>query len=627
MNTTKVISKISKLLTNPKTVFKNSYLRFKRKRLISNINLNASVFSIPDATILDKQQQIEIYKLLPNVTIQESINTWNFQLTTKLYQKEVYYSEEKHLEYIMFLADTGQLNILYQFIINYGFKYLEELSKSESYIFSRKKNVLAILNFFKSIYIPLKENCYQGQEDLPIYLLQLVFSNDMHSLKNYFDNNTKQVFKNNLDFQSLIVINLCINLLVENNLLSVDLGKEIISFSWGVKTSIIRKKYLVSITSKYFLEREDRMFFTPKKIWYDHLQQLLSFIARHSIKEGLPKNLYMRITSQMSDFLPDIHLQHDARIAVCISGMHRVSNNALTDILNNIVIPLNADVFIHSWDEWQVWSGLGNSGESWFGRIAGSIHESKCPVSLKHKKDFEQHLPLTYKRISTPFYESLDHSILKSVFPQANILTESAQNFTGNLNTTSESFKSRGHYNQAKMFYGIYKSHKMLLDFEEKNSIQYDYIFRCRPDISIQGSINTKQLDDLKNNEIAVHFDHIVAPDDTFYYGRRDTMISMSKLWKTSNEYKKINPFNGYTGDAHSLMLLWMLHNKIIPTSYTSLTKDLSVVTQNVLQEDFLEDLKNDFKNTSISEFDQKKIYELFTQYLIKKDNHEKIGS
>ena len=58
------------------------------------------------------------------------------------------------------------------------------------------------------------------------------------------------------------------------------------------------------------------------------------------------------------------------KVAICISGIYRNHINGIRKIKNNLIDPLGADVFIHTWDEKAIW--LGNGGSPALSRLFDS---------------------------------------------------------------------------------------------------------------------------------------------------------------------------------------------------------------------------------------------------------------
>jgi hypothetical protein len=146
------------------------------------------------------------------------------------------------------------------------------------------------------------------------------------------------------------------------------------------------------------------------------------------------------------------------KTALCLSGQTRFVKQCYDEILYPYILKgNNIDVFIHTWDidKSQINKHFINSG----GHMMGSaITENQIQETL------DLYNPVSYKVESQIQFE---------------------------LNKFSERTLSniRSDYLYS-MFYSIYQSNKLKIEYEEKNNFKYDWVIRSRFDVKINERID-----------------------------------------------------------------------------------------------------------------------------------------
>jgi len=259
---------------------------------------------------------------------------------------------------------------------------------------------------------------------------------------------------------------------------------------------------------------------------------------------------------------------------------------------------LNADVFVHTWEERHDWMGIGGD-INWVYRQFGGTILSKCPEELKLKPFMKKNFPNTFKKLSLPDIKEMNMNYLNTLISTRKCLIENQNDFLRNLDFPQNNLKSRGHFNQAKMLYGIHKSIEVMKDYEQENNLKYDYIIRCRPDIGLNNSLELSDLNKLEEDEVLLDF-FPYGPQDQFQVGRRDPMIKLSNIWEEIVEKQSLSPFEGYPDiDAHNLIYLWMIENGII--SYPSnIRRDVSMGARGAKMPNISNELVIDFEKIDL---------------------------
>lgn len=393
--------------------------------------------------------------------------------------------------------------------------------------------------------------------------------------------------------------------------LNVDLGVKLIDYFWNAKNcNSYRKDYCIFSISQYFFEND--IFFKLKDKFYNHIQKIYSRINESVLINSEEKSAFIYYINSQIKNSNIIKSEKTNKFAICISGLYRNHQNSLKSIIENIAKPLNADVYVHTWDKNAIWSGFGGSP------IAHRIFEkeiSECiPKDIYFNlNNLEKFMPNTYDLIKNPMFIDLDLNEIKSILKPKDILVENQDSVFSKIKSEANFTQLRGSLNQIKMFYGIKKS----IDLALKND-NYDYIIRLRPDILISKKINTSSFINLENNTIYTSFGDYGLGDAEF-------IISSSMAYNLSNFinnmfiYEKLSLYTQFPlYDSHNLLLLWMVENnyKYSPSlnSRHLLKSDLSKYHIDDIEGAILKD----FSNMSTED---KSRFESFCFYLQKSIN------
>lgn len=246
------------------------------------------------------------------------------------------------------------------------------------------------------------------------------------------------------------------------------------------------------------------------------------------------------------------------RVAVCISGIFKVSTDQLKTIQEMIVAPLNADVFLHTWDEYQVWAGAARSeGRFWELNFEGL--DIEVPSEFKSNSEFRANFPNSSEVMYSDVIKKVDENdIIHKISPKEFVI-ENANDFLNSHLENQENYKFEGKLNQAFMLYGMHRCFELMNRYELRNNFRYDYVIRVRPDNIIFSSLEFDKLNKINANEVAVNvYSHGIADD--MFYAERNTYEKMISIWGRIKMNKGLNIFPQIPNfHPHNFLYLWML--------------------------------------------------------------------
>lgn len=531
--------------------------------------------------------------------INNALLLWKFDEACSLHNSLLQHSFKYLSEYIKLLADFGKLDKIYDLLDKYGFIFIEEQKHD---LQQKHPEVIDFcLRFIKEKFIPSQYS--PVLLDKTSMLLHLSFNKDKKILFNYIKDNANNLINKSSSPQDNMVLNHAFNQLLDSKLVNCDLCIKLSqSLVENPHVNNMRKKYIISKIINFSIVNGYGPFFKMRDQYYNHIQKI-SHLLHKNIHETGAIETYSKFNNSILKYNTHNLIKnkkHKPKVAVCISGMFRGNDLAIKSIYKNIVSTLDADVFVHSWDVWQPWSGICGAGlDSWTWRLFGDDGRKHCPEQLKSFSNFKKVFPSTANVIENPIYDRFTADFMLSIIKPTSFLIENEDVFLNSLDDKNN-FMTRDSYNQTKMFYGIYKSTQLMMRHEIENNINYDFVIRARPDCAVVDKLTFELLSTLKDNDIAVDMAADVGPIDQFYISRRDTYITLSSLWQHSISANKLSPFESFPKyDAHALMYLWMLKNKIVPVK-PLIRRDFSLVNSKTTPPEILNDtLAHDFKHSA----------------------------
>ncbi|WP_139790063.1 hypothetical protein [Halomonas sp. BC2] len=285
------------------------------------------------------------------------------------------------------------------------------------------------------------------------------------------------------------------------------------------KLNSVRHRFLIkSIVENELLSTNSSLLNPAKNFRF--LKQVLTILYKYNDEPGAA-SLGGRLNAYMSTSMKNMMIHHPSdarpRVAIMVSGMFRVNEKALLDIVKFLKVPLDADIFVHTWDVMEQWPGLGGA-HTWSTRVLNSTLVP--PKEIVKQKDFQRIMPGLFSAISVSKMCSLPSSAYDVLKPNK-IVIENQSDFIEKLN---DSFMTRGHYNQSKMFYGLKRCFELIQEYERDNSFEYDVVIRCRPDVGIKNSSLT-EFSNVQDRVLYTAYSMPAGPQDQFF-------MQIGKLWK-----------------------------------------------------------------------------------------------
>ncbi|MGH2328070.1 hypothetical protein ACRCD5_07110 [Campylobacter taeniopygiae] len=255
-------------------------------------------------------------------------------------------------------------------------------------------------------------------------------------------------------------------------------------------------------------------------------------------------------------FINNMHLQTKKKVAVCIFGAMRGDFIAsLKNLEQTIIKPLNADVFIFSWNKAYKWAGLGGNG-CWISKFFPDNVVNQCPSEIRTNQGLKNIIPEVFKSLSKEYFIDIKKSDFKEICNLKKICLENPEKFEAKYKKT---------LNRSKMWYGIYRSYQLLCEYEKENNFKYDFIVATRPDRDHEGQLKIERLEVLNSNEI-LELQGFLGPAGEKFAGPRESM----RLWMSIWEYAQLNKGMSFFSDfpvlkisPHQLLHHWLVVNNI----------------------------------------------------------------
>ncbi len=487
-----------------------------------------------------------------------ALDNWDFMEVETLLKSWSEMNISKLPVYCRFLADTGHLDKVHELLQDMSQNvYKRHLIDSESFIVCKN-----LKKFHKRKY-----NGYLNEPDFFSKMYHYSMANDLESLSELMNNRGKLI-NQKTSAEDNMILSFAINRLVEGGYLDVSIIRELISHIAVTRgMNVQRKKYMTALLVDYTtsIKKVSIEFFDLKNIYTVHIRLVPLIYTLSNNEKGA--DLLMEKVYHFIKKLNKLEMYSEdrkPRVAICISGMFKSDMTNLDSIISTLVKPLDADVFIHTWDRQQEWGGDMRRYNFWPRVFA--INNDKVPNNLLNLKFLEINYPEIYNCLLSSSFSDLDQDKLESLIDIDSIVVENEEVFLEKYQI-DESFKTRGVYNQVKMFYGLYKSFQLVLEKENQEGFRYDYVIRLRSDTFISSStIDYEHLYNLANDTLAVPAGSGWGVSDGFFYANRATYEKTIILWREMLLSRRLSPFIGFEDwDAHKLFGLWLIKQNIRP--------------------------------------------------------------
>ncbi|EAK7789185.1 TPA: capsular biosynthesis protein [Campylobacter jejuni] len=560
-----------------------------------NLNLQLMYYSKPDCYIIFRSNTNDLKYEKQMQEIEEAKRRWEYDKVQFLYEN-IIKNEYYLFEFVRFLADIGKLERIYKlFFIDFGIDVIRKLIEK-----GVKDSEVGVnmLNFFINIFNP---SILEYKDNIESKILYLTYHEDFDRLISLFRHNTNILKKDCGKMQ--MIINFSLNKMMENNYLKEDLILPILYLYENSKNiNQQRKKFVLSSCIEYFDKKQEPLFFKcANSILIGSLLSQMNFEQGRRAYEF--KNYQCFRKYHLNNKIDNVKIDNvkidnvkidnvkidNVKIAVCLSGLFRGDiYKVIANLKFNLIDNLNADLFIFTWDRYVQYPGFCGD-ENWVYRLFGSKFLKKCPDELKTLSFLKQKFPNTYSKLNIEQgVQKINQKYIQDIVKCSNIQIQNEEEFISSLYLN---MTSKRETNRIKMFYGIYKSIQMALEYEKINKFRYDYIFRVRPDIGLIGNIEIKDLNKLKNNELAVDF-FSYGVQDQFFYAHRNVMIEVAKIWEYC--YEKNDIFLRSFDSSHYLLFIYLTLRNIL-TVKPNFRRDVSLATRDNVFPNVAKELQEDF--------------------------------
>ncbi|NQD72903.1 hypothetical protein [Pseudomonas sp. CM27] len=542
-------------------------------------------------------------------TVQSFTKNWEFELLIRHYEQHAE-NTEKHLEFCVLLADLGLLENLHLFICKVGLYSLKKLASDPNSKYAKSGNAKILLEIYESEILPTFEHQPGRATGIDHELLCLSRYKDTTVLENYILSKKDDIFQIDQNPKTLMYLTYALNQLWSKTKESHTSKITLSNFSNFKNLSAIRRAYITKNVCLRIITCEESIAFP--QLGHNDLQKLLGIIAAQKSRYRGAERAYDLVSDIVRKQLAkpttskNLGWNIKPRVAVCMSGIYRCGNLAVESIFENIIKPLEADVFFHSWTEMQDWPGLGGAGDEWVIRTFNKEILSKCPPTIRSKKQFKSKFPKSFEKLDTASLSEFKVEKLPPEIKFTKVLLDNDATVFSENGIDINNFLSLDSPNQAKMIYGIYKAHELAVEHEKQNGFRYDYIIRCRPDVFLKNKLTFDLLEDLKSHDVAMEFSKEWGPQDQFWYAQRAPALTMASLWSASLDSNSLSPFPLIPSmRAHNLILGWMTDNHLQPVN-TPIKRDMNLVNSQATPPDFsaalIEDFTNEAKDLSQSQ-------------------------
>lgn len=262
------------------------------------------------------------------------------------------------------------------------------------------------------------------------------------------------------------------------------------------------------------------------------------------------------------------------KVAVCISGALKGDLSSLDNIYQYVVKPLNADVFLTTWDNHYLWSEFVNLNVPHVtSRFFGDELASVLPFQYQFGPEIIKLFPSSCKKMSDDIIiPTCINSISKKIDNISSLQVFKEEEFTNYIKTNFGDFLSQKidtnfetntkQINQFKMHFLLNACDNLLSNYELASNYNYDYVIRIRPDITLRNGplFNGEILNIIGKNDILVDL-YDFGVSDAFFICQRASMKKICSFWKIIKNSKKLSPFCCFPyASNHFLLFLAILY-------------------------------------------------------------------
>lgn len=462
--------------------------------------------------------------------INTALDLWDFQQVDILFNA---YHKEAQTQYFHYLFSTGRFHTIIHIA--------PDNAEFSQYVQENFAISVDVLNNF----------------------LQEIFTNPQNSLESLTDSNA--VFKAYI--ANYIIENLLQN---EINHHKQDLKNFLIYFYESCIHQCenpISFGFYTSKMLRYFLTlRDEKDFFVPVQPFATSYKILHKLYNSNQEGARIFFNIFnARLRKYLSVWDKCDTMLAKPKIAICLYGILRGNYlKALENISAKLALPLNADLFLFTWDEYHLWPGLGG-GYNWIERKCTKDFAKEVGI-IGDKNFLIQNFRNTALKLETEYLVKLTQEEIQKI--------SQIPNFKHGELGDQSAFDNTPSPNHAKLFYGIYKSFEVMQNYEKMQNFQYDYVIITRIDIEpVLNLDNFHHLTSLKPNQIDTPVIDYGGSGTGSAFGTRYAMQKHAQLFL--KRHLLAGDMIGWIDDNHQIFFKWEVYNGLEQVKTNFITFDL----------------------------------------------------
>lgn len=509
-------------------------------------------------------------------------------------------STQDYVNYVGLLAHTGYLDTIYNLFFKIDRQFIsssKEFNETPTY-----KHLSGLIEKIEQDKYPkIVRDVLHSAKNVNDSELQVGFYDFFKSLKPETANHEQN-----------LVLNFLLSMVIKRNTLEPQQSIELVEYFFKAKQcNNYRKDFCTFSLIEYCQLHNNNSFFKLREKFYNHIQKIYYRIYESVLLNSEEQSVFLRqLSTQLKKVNDTKRDKVKPKVAVCISGLYRNHPKSLESIKENIVIPNDADVFIHSWDQKSTWLGFG--GSAYFHRMFGKQPPEIAIKEIHDLRLLKNFLPNTFTVLEKPIYKDFDGEIFEEIFSPKKMVIESQEKFEKKIKGGGDYSALRGSFNQIKMFHGIKESIDLALEHGN-----YDYIIRLRPDVLINKKIELSTFENLNNNTIYATFDAVGLHDAEFTVSS-SLAFGLSNLISEMFDVQKVSPYRQFPlYDSHNLLLLWLIENDYVFSKDLTSKRILTLADSSIQVPYLKQALKEDFQHLT-PENQQK--FKAFVEFL--KENY-----
>jgi hypothetical protein len=502
-------------------------------------------------------------------------DNWDFDGAKKTYQHLCSLDNYYYAEYLIWLSDSAFLEEVHALLEEKGTAFFLNLLSDPRHSPRQASGVRIMVHWYTRIFLPIIKGGTAPQADpYEQTLLALYRDRNFNEMKKFLQKNFVPIFRHwkcrqmtsifaalaiaqygNFDPPMRRLINGIFPVYLRGRRIIKALEKHLDSplFFGG---NPINMGFIIPLITK--VARNPRRPYQARllALLYKKLDHALEY--QGPLRQAPLEDLYAGATPSI---LKAAHPspQEKPRIAICLTGQTRGTSACLKTLRDNLINPLQADVFLSTWDKVAEWPGVFKPSK-FIRRTFGAEAESRFPLpELDDVAKFSAVFPHFLATFNESITKDLDLDFYEKNFDLTAYKIEKEEEFLQTIPFDIQKLEYKGKHNQAKMFYTNWSVMQLLLDYEKQHNIKYDIIIRTRPDLRYDTPAQRESLEAVEENTVYLNYDYTgFGPDDNLWVAKREAMLKMCAIWPAMLDVENIFIFKNQEHTAHYLTAMWI---------------------------------------------------------------------